>query len=173
MHRDHDDEPALLRASLGGDPDAFTALYARYAPMIHAIALGRAHRADADDIVQDTFLRAWQRLPDLHDLQRFGPWLAAIARNLANDTHRRAKPLALIHDQLPGTHRPTAEADEVLQHLRALPEAYREPLIMRLLEGMTGPEIAQRTGLTPGSVRVNLHRGMKLLRQRLGLEDTP
>ena len=40
---------------------------------------------------------------------------------------------------------------------------------MRLIEGMTGPEIAERTGLTPGSVRVNLHRGMALLRQKLGL----
>ena len=47
-------------------------------------------------------------------------------------------------------------------------EAYRETLALRLVEGMTGPEIAERTGLTPGSVRVNLHRGMKLLRERLG-----
>jgi RNA polymerase sigma-70 factor, ECF subfamily len=48
-----------------------------------------------------------------------------------------------------------------------LPEAYRETLMMRLVEGMTGPEIAARTGLTPDSVRVNLHRGMKLLRDAL------
>jgi RNA polymerase sigma-70 factor (ECF subfamily) len=61
-----------------------------------------------------------------------------------------------------------AEASEVLEIIRALPEAYRETLVLRLVEGMTGPEIAERTGLRPGSVRVNLHRGMALLRQRLG-----
>ena len=48
-----------------------------------------------------------------------------------------------------------------------LPEAYREPLILRFVEGMTGPEIAERTGLAPASVRVNIHRGLKLLRARL------
>jgi hypothetical protein len=60
---------------------------------------------------------------------------------------------------------PRREVDDLV-----LPEAYREPLILRLVEGMTGPEIATRTGLTPGSVRVNLHRGMQMLRERLGKE---
>jgi RNA polymerase sigma-70 factor (ECF subfamily) len=59
----------------------------------------------------------------------------------------------------------------VLARIRQLPEAYRVPLILRLVEDMTGPEIASRTGLTPGSVRVNLHRGMKLLRQALATEN--
>jgi len=57
--------------------------------------------------------------------------------------------------------------------VRSLPAAYGEPLILRLVEGMTGPEIAARTGLTEGSVRVNLHRGMKLLRARLDERATP
>ena len=56
----------------------------------------------------------------------------------------------------------------VLDLIRRLPEAYRETLIMRLVEGMTGPEIARQTGLTPDSVRVNLCRGMKMLRESLG-----
>ena len=51
--------------------------------------------------------------------------------------------------------------------IRSLPEAYRETLVLRLVEGMTGPEIAERTGLTAASVRVNLHRGMKMLREQL------
>ncbi len=55
----------------------------------------------------------------------------------------------------------------ILGVVRGLPEAYREPLILRLVEGMTGPEIAARTGLTHGSVRVNLYRGMQLLRVKL------
>ena len=62
----------------------------------------------------------------------------------------------------------TAEAFEILDLIRGLPEAYRETLIMRLVEGMTGPEIARQTGLSPDSVRVNLCRGMKMLREVYG-----
>mgnify|MGYP003694694447 CR=1 FL=1 len=61
------------------------------------------------------------------------------------------------------------EALAVLGVIQTLPEAYRETLVLRLVEGMTGPEIAARTGLTAASVRVNLHRGMKQLRERLGV----
>ena len=57
----------------------------------------------------------------------------------------------------------------VLDAIRQLPDAYRDTLLMRLVEGMSGQEIAERTGLSPGSVRVNLHRGMKLLREKLGM----
>ena len=60
------------------------------------------------------------------------------------------------------------DAIVILDLIRRLPEAYRETLIFRLVEGMTGPEIAERTGLTPESVRVNLCRGMKMLRELLG-----
>jgi RNA polymerase sigma-70 factor (ECF subfamily) len=59
------------------------------------------------------------------------------------------------------------EAAAALNTIRTLPRAYRETVIMRLVEGMSGAEIAERTGLSPGSVRVNLHRGMQLLRRRL------
>ena len=51
-----------------------------------------------------------------------------------------------------------------------MPLTYKETLVLRLIEGMTGPEIAEQTGMTPDSVRVNLHRGMKLLRKELGVE---
>jgi RNA polymerase sigma-70 factor (ECF subfamily) len=61
------------------------------------------------------------------------------------------------------------EANEILGAIRSLPETYRETLVLRLVEGMTGNEIAERTGLRPESVRVNLHRGMELLRQKLGI----
>jgi len=61
-----------------------------------------------------------------------------------------------------------AEAAQALAAIRSLPEAYRETLMLRLVEGMSGDEIAERTGLTSGSVRVNLHRGMQLLREALG-----
>jgi RNA polymerase sigma-70 factor (ECF subfamily) len=93
-----------------------------------------------------------------------------IARNAATDHHRR-KPRTDELDEPHGANRPRAverlEAREALRAIGSLPEAYREVLLMRLVEGMDGPEIAAKTGLTPGSVRVNLHRGMALLRERL------
>jgi len=75
-----------------------------------------------------------------------------------------------LPDELPGGDPIEAETFAVLDVIRGLPEAYRDTLLMRLVEGMSGQEIADRTGLAPGSVRVNLHRGMKLLRDKLGLE---
>jgi RNA polymerase sigma-70 factor (ECF subfamily) len=98
----------------------------------------------------------------------FGGWLAAIARNRAADPRAAAGAGApgRRHAAPPRTHE-RLEALAILDAIRSLPEAYSETLVLRLVEGMTGAEIAERTGLTPGSVRVNLHRGMKLLREKL------
>ena len=92
-----------------------------------------------------------------------------IARNRAVDFHRHAPDAVELPADLQA-HDATAEraeAGRLLDMIRSLPDAYRETLVLRLVEGMTGPEIAARTGLTPASVRVNLHRGMKMLREQL------
>ena len=83
------------------------------------------------------------------------------------DHRRRSRLLDALPDSIVGGATPDGEAFEVLAIMRSLPETYRETLMLRLVEGMTGPEIAGRTGLTEASVRVNLCRGMKLLRERL------
>jgi RNA polymerase sigma-70 factor (ECF subfamily) len=163
------DDAALVRASCGGDESAFAELYARYARMIHGVLLARVPRADADDLVQEVFLTAWRGLDSLRDPAAFGGWLSTIARNRAIDFHRQAVETRELPLQLeaPGRVGAHAEAQAVLETIRSLPEAYRDTLVLRLVEGMTGPEIAARTGLTAASVRVNLHRGMKLLREKL------
>jgi len=94
-----------------------------------------------------------------------------IARNRAVDFHRRSRETVEINDDLRGSEAHESRANEILELIRNLPEAYRETLVLRLVEGMTGPEIAARTGLTAASVRVNLHRGMKLLREKLGFVE--
>jgi RNA polymerase sigma-70 factor (ECF subfamily) len=94
-----------------------------------------------------------------------------IARNRAVDFHRRAKETVELDDEVRGSNTQDSKAAEILELIRNLPEAYRETLVLRLVEGMTGPEIAVRTGLTAASVRVNLHRGMKLLREKLGFME--
>jgi RNA polymerase sigma-70 factor (ECF subfamily) len=161
-------EAGLVVAARNGDRAAFGRLYDRFAPMVHGLLLARVPWSDVDDLVQDVFLQAMRRLASLRDPEAFGPWLAAIARNRARDHHRGTEPVVELPDDVPGTIHPEDEAHHVLAAIRRLPEAYHETLLLRLVEGMTGPEIAGRTGLTPGSVRVNLHRGMQMLREALG-----
>lgn len=158
----------LVAAARAGSRDAFARLHARYAGMVHAVLLARVPPADADDLVQDVFVIAMERLESLRDTHVFGTWLVTVARNCAIDLLRRRRPERQLPDDLPQRPAPPPEASEMLDIVRSLPPAYRETLLMRFVEGMTGPQIAQRTGLTEGSVRVNLCRGMQLLRNKLG-----
>jgi RNA polymerase sigma-70 factor (ECF subfamily) len=161
-----------IRAVAAGDRDAFSQLYADYVRMVHAIVLGRVRPSEVDDIVQDVFLTAYTRLHELRDPAAFGGWLATIARHRATDHLRRAREDVPLPGDVPGGTAVESETLAVLEAIRTLPEAYRETLLMRLVEGMTGQEIADRTGLSAGSVRVNLHRGMKLLRETLRMEGS-
>jgi RNA polymerase sigma-70 factor, ECF subfamily len=164
-------EAVLVTAALEGDRDGFGRLYDLYAPLVHGILLARVPRAEVADLVQDIFLHAYRKLNTLRDRAAFGPWIAMIARNRAVDFHRRTRETVEITDDMGGSNTSDSRAAEILELIRSLPDAYRETLVLRLVEGMTGPEIAARTGLTPASVRVNLHRGMKLLRQKLGFTE--
>jgi RNA polymerase sigma-70 factor (ECF subfamily) len=163
------DDARLVREAREGDHGAFARLYERYARVIHGLLLARAPRADVEDLVQEVFLAAWNRLDGLRDPAAFGGWLSMIARNRATDFLRRGVECVELPDDLRAHDDTSArtEAHAVLEVISALPDAYRETLVLRLVEGLTGPEIAERTGLTPASVRVNLHRGMKLLREKL------
>ena len=166
------EDARLVCAARDGDRAAFGLLYDRYARMVHGITLAKVPFAAVDDLVQDVFVLALRRLSTLREVGSFGAWLAAIARNLAKDHHRRSAPeeqLAVDVSEEEMEMRVSggdqeASANLILDAIKTLPDAYREPLILRLVEGMTGPEIAARTGLTAGSVRVNLHRGMQQLR---------
>jgi len=164
-------DAGLVDAVRRGDQAAFDRLYKLYSPMVHGILLARVPRSEVDDLVQDVFLAALRKLESLRESVAFGGWLAMIARNRAVDFNRRYQETVDLTDEVIGSHAPTEddrEANAALEVIRSLPEAYRETLVLRLVEGMTGPEIAERTGLTPASVRVNLHRGMKMLREKLG-----
>ncbi len=172
---------ALVQAAQNGDRNAFGLLYSRYARMVHGILLSKVPHTAVEDLVQDVFLQALPRLNSLRDVSRFGGWLAAIARNRAMDFHRQSRPAAEFNEESHGDEKSShpasrmdqSDAHQILEALRSLPDTYRETLILRLVEGMTGPEIAARTGLTHGSVRVNLHRGMQQLRELLGHKSGP
>jgi RNA polymerase sigma-70 factor (ECF subfamily) len=178
-------DDALVRAAQHGDRSAFGLLYSRYARMVHGILLSRVPFSEVDDLLQDVFLQALPRLATLREVSKFPGWLAAIARNRATDFHRHSKPLNELNEEstsetnasptlsTPPASHSSAEAHAALDAILSLSEAYRETLILRLVEGLTGPEIAARTGLTNGSVRVNLHRGMRQLREVLGRKAAP
>ncbi len=161
-------EVTLVKAVLDGERDRFAQLYEMYAPLVHGVLLARVPRGEVDDLVQDIFLLALKKLHTLRDAAAFGPWIAMIARNRAMDFYRSSRETVEVTEQMAVDRPPNRTAREILDLIRHLPEAYRETLVLRFVEGMTGPEIAARTGLTPASVRVNLHRGMKLLREKIG-----
>jgi RNA polymerase sigma-70 factor, ECF subfamily len=160
---------ALVARAKAGDRRAFADLYARYAGMVYGIALAELHGPDAQDVVQETFLKAICSVHTLNDPAAFGGWLATIARNTARNVCRARRESGQAGDDpsTSGGQHARIEARAALDAIRSLPAAYRETLMMRLVQGMTGPEIANRTGLTAASVRVNLHRGIKMLRERL------
>ena len=163
------DDAVLVASARSGDERAFRRLYERYARVVHGLLLARVPPGEVEDLVQDVFVAAWRRLDALRDPAAFGGWLSSIARNRATDYHRRATETVDLPDDLPASDSTAARAEAltVLAAIRSLPEAYRETLVLRLVEGLSGPEISARTGLTPASVRVNLHRGMKMLREKL------
>lgn len=158
-----------------GERAAIAELYERFHRAVHGVMLARVSYRDAADLVQDVFAIVIERLPQLDDPEAFPGWIMQIARNRATD-HLRAKKPIVDEDELEGLStsdsgvRRSPEIKRVLAALRSLPETYQETMIMRFVEGLSGSEIAEQTGLTPGSVRVNLTRGMKLLREKLGIE---
>jgi len=150
-------------------------LWDRYAPTVHATLSNMVSPAEADDLMQDVAVVALDSIQSLRQPASFAGWLCVIARNTARDALRRRSQQVRVeideieHPTTAGTASSLTDADEILHQIRRLPECYRKPLVLRLILQMSGAEIASQTGLTPGSVRVNLHRGMQLLRRRLQL----
>ena len=164
------EDAQLVAQARDGDRGAFGKLYERHTRMVHGVLLAHVPFAEVDDLVHDVFLVALRKLGSLREPAAFAGWLIAIARNRATDFHRKPRASEELPAEIGSSDPQEYEARAALEAIRSLPQAYRETLVLRLVEGIKGPEIAARTGLTPGSVRVNLHRGMKQLREKLGRE---
>jgi RNA polymerase sigma-70 factor (ECF subfamily) len=164
--------PLIADARKGG-AGAFVEIHRRFAAVVHGIALAHVAPSDADDVTQETFVRVHRTLASIREAVAFPAWICQVARNVAIDharrQRRRPKESPLPEDRAA---QPAPATDDelraaALRCLAKLPDAYRETLFLRLAEGLSGPEIASRTGLTPESVRVNLCRGMAMLRPLL------
>ena len=161
---------ALVEAARAGDRHAFAKLYRTHVKTVHGVLLARLPRSELRDALQDVFTTALAKLDTLRDPGAFPSWLATIARNLARDWHKRRREISAAPEDLDERRGPARDLDDalgVLAAIRQLPEGYHEILILRFVEGLRGPEIAESLGLTPGAARVKLHRGVTMLREQL------
>ncbi|MBI3097517.1 MAG: sigma-70 family RNA polymerase sigma factor [Planctomycetes bacterium] len=177
----------LVRRSRAGDAEAFGALVARHEPGVRRVARSwTPTAADADDLAQTAFLKAWQDLARLEDPSRFRPWIFRIVLNAARDSHRRSllRPFhaarAIEGADPPDGRDPSraAAAAETTAALEAaiagLPEELREALSLHVGEGMRHAEIAEIAGVNEATVRWRLFQARRILREMLGtLLDQP
>jgi RNA polymerase sigma-70 factor, ECF subfamily len=162
------DEQALLAAARAGDTRAFEGLYRALAPSVYGFCLRLARdSAEAQDCVQETFVRAWQRLGDFRGESRIGTWLHRIALNevLGRRRHRTVEHRHLAAVDL-STRRSSTDS-ATLQDLEAaitrLPAGARDVFVLRAIYGYTHEEIGSMLGVTEGTSKSQLHRARKLL----------
>jgi RNA polymerase sigma-70 factor (ECF subfamily) len=179
-----DPEEALVRRARSGDRAAFEELVRRTSRLVFArlyLETGDAHRAE--DLLQETLLTAFRSMRELGEARAFRPWLLRIAQNTAIDAARRDSRkkragrsqandavLPRIPGNVPSPDAQLAEKEvreQVLAVLRSLPEEYRLPLTLRYIGGADYDTICTQLGLSNGSLRGLLQRGLKLLRKEL------
>jgi RNA polymerase sigma-70 factor (ECF subfamily) len=165
---------------LAGDEEAFETIVRLYSRRIYVIAYGITQDvAEAEDVVQDTFLKAHQQRRQLRDADKFLPWLDTVARNGARDRLRKRRPQASAETfdalvdhgaERPGASLEQGERSARLRHaLGALPEEHRTALSLLYLEGCDYRTIEARMGISNGALRGILGRALGTLRRNAGL----
>ena len=183
--RSHDtagDEPGLVRAAQKGDAAAFEEIVRRYQKAVYRVAYGvTRNAADADDLAQETFVRAWRALDRFRPDEPLYPWLSRIAINLSYSLFRRRRrrpetsiePLVEAGQQWAGTEDPERDAaererdDKIAESFAELKEDHRAVLVLRVVEGLSYDEIARTLGVPVGTVRSRLSRARSELRAGL------
>jgi RNA polymerase sigma-70 factor, ECF subfamily len=166
----------LVERTRAGDVRSYEELVRRYERLVGRVIYPYAGRDTAvEDLVQETFLRAYDRLDTFNPEYRFKTWLLAIANNLGIDTLRRRRDVVEFNPELhaPLTRGPesaaveTERARSVQDAVMALPEAYSVPLVLRYSEGLTYAEIAEILGITVSALKSRLFRARNMLAERL------
>lgn len=176
----HDTDAQLVERARIGDARAFEQLVRRHLRTAHLVALSAVGEpADADDICQDAFMVALERLDECRHPDRFLAWLLRIVRNRAHSHHRRervrqALPLEGAEAEVDRRADPEADAaraelrERLLTEMQELSEVQREVLLLHDLEGWRHREIAELLGLREGTVRAHLSYARRNMRERLG-----
>lgn len=179
-------EDAVRRAQ-SGDRQAFESLVKDFSGYLYHIAYGALWQVqDAEDVVQETFMKAYTHLVHLRDPRAFPTWLGRIALNLARNRLRRSHtgplldPLPPAAAQLTSAPDPPAEVilaletrSELQAAIAALPEHYRTPLLLRVKGGLAYQEIAEILEIPPGTVRSRIHAARARLAAALALPIEP
>jgi RNA polymerase sigma-70 factor (ECF subfamily) len=168
-----DDE--LVRQAAAGDLDAAEQLVRRWSARVLAVCRSRVYHADAaEDLAQESLLRALRGLRTLADPEKFGPWICGIARRTCLDWLKDARRTEVSYDALPDPPHPPAaeekdaeESERLMHEVARLPEAYRETLMLYYSEDCTYEEVAALLGVSAATVNVRLTKARKLLRERL------
>lgn len=165
-----------IQRAQAGDPDAFRILYEGHVGRIYALCLRLAgDAARAEELVQDTFVRAWEKLPSFRGDSAFGTWLFRIAVNAAlaerRATGRREARIGLAADPdvLPAAGRTADPGDrmDMEQAIAGLPPGARAVFLLYDVEGYQHSEIAEMTGIAEGTSKTQLFRARRLLREAL------
>lgn len=174
----HDADRNLVSLATGGDVAAFESLYRRHRDRMYGLVwrLCGCNQALAEDLLQETFVRAWSKLHLFRGESLFGTWLHRLAVNVALSDRRIRVRRARFESSLDETAERTAvgqrdvhSADhrDLENAIAKLPERARTVLVLFDIEGYGHAEIADITGMAEGSSKAQLHRARKLLRKEL------
>lgn len=178
-------DEVLIGRVAGGDVSSLRTLYERYRGRLMTYAYyALGNRAQAEDVLQETFIRAFRHARDFDPGRRFSSWIYTIAANLCRDEMRRTMrrrawglrdlPETAVAEAPAAGPSPRAGAagrefrERLLSELAALPPEQREVIALRFLESMSYAEIAEAVGCPLGTVQSRLHAAVKALRARLG-----
>src|SRR5215204_2497393 len=170
------DDKELVTRTLSGDVRSYEELVNRYERLVGRVVYPYARREiSVEDLVQETFLRAYDRLETFNPEYRFKTWLLAIANNLGVDTLRRRRETVEFN---PETHAGAGRGPEavavdadrarsVQESVMALPETYSVPLVLRYAESLTYAEIAEILDITIPALKSRLFRARNMLAAKL------
>jgi RNA polymerase sigma-70 factor, ECF subfamily len=175
-------DAALVAAARAGDMKAFERLYRLHSGKVMGLCLRMTRRRDvAEDCVQQTFVRAWRNLGAFEGRSAFGTWLHRIAvnevltheRNHGTRAESDDEAVTDAHAEAPdSTHEyDAAEVMDVERALSTLPPGSRHVVVLQAVYGYSHEEVADMLGIAVGTCKAQLHRGRRLLRERIGLPE--
>lgn len=163
-----------------GDPDAVRAIYRSHGRLVYAVAFRvLGDRGLAEEATQQTFVKAWRAAQSFDEQRELGPWLAAIARRVAIDLHRRealrsADPIESVPAGDPALMAVPQSAESIYdvwavrEAVAQLPADEQEVVRLQHLDGFTHTQIAEQLGIAPGTVKSRSFRAHKRLAAMLG-----
>jgi RNA polymerase sigma factor (sigma-70 family) len=173
---DEDREDVSLACQ--GDQRAFERLYRRHVGRIYGLACRMAGRQAADDLTQDAFVRAWEKLDTFRGDARFGTWLFRLALNVIVEERRGAARQKVVQDEdgkaaanAAAVPQDRAFAVDFQAAVERLPEGARQVFVLHDVEGYMHREVASLVGITSGTSKGQLHRARMILRRYLRRPD--